>query len=61
MQTFTIKWIIDIEADTAEQAAFEAWDILKDPSPDNLATILDVYDCNGVKLFDMGELDNDNT
>jgi len=46
MANYRVKWEIDIEADSPEEAAKESLKIQRDP--DSVATIFDVTDDNGV-------------
>lgn len=48
MANYRVKWEIDIEADSPEEAAKEALKIQRDP--DSVATIFDVIDDNGVTI-----------
>lgn len=55
MTTYTVKWTIEIDAETPEEAAREALEIHRDPA--SLATVFDVYDKKGnhtrVDLLDL--------
>lgn len=41
MPTYTVQWLIDIDADSPEEAAMEALRIQRDP--DGTATLFDVW------------------
>jgi len=42
MTTYRVSWEIDVEADSVSGAALQAWEIMKDNSEDNEATILGI-------------------
>lgn len=42
MTTYTVTWEIDVDADSAEQAAAEAQTIMFDAGPENTATVFSV-------------------
>lgn len=48
METYKVRWEIDIEANTPEQAAVLALAIQRDPS--SIATVFDVKDSRGVSI-----------
>lgn len=58
MAMYTVKWIIDIEASHAKEAAQKAWEIMKEPVND--ATFMDVYE-NDIHIddYDMDPNDDD--
>ncbi len=45
MKTYSIKWEIEIDAETPEEAARKALEIQRDPA--SLATVFDAYDEEG--------------
>lgn len=45
MTTYNIKWEIEIDAKTPEEAARKALEIQRDPA--SLATVFDIYDEEG--------------
>jgi hypothetical protein len=45
MTTYSIKWEIEIDAKTPEEAARKAFEIHRDPA--SMATVFDVYDKEG--------------
>jgi hypothetical protein len=55
MKTFTVRWTIEIDAETPEEAAWKALEIQRDQ--DSLATAFDVCDKEGnhtwVDLLDL--------
>lgn len=48
METYRVRWEIDIEANTPQQAAQEALVIQRDPNSN--ATVFDVEDSRGVSI-----------
>lgn len=48
---YIVSWIIDVIDDVSpEEAARQAFNVMRDNSPDNAATVLDVFDA---KDFDI--------
>jgi hypothetical protein len=45
MKTYTVKWTIEIDAATPEEAAWKALEIHRGPA--SLATAFDIYDQDG--------------
>jgi hypothetical protein len=45
MKTYTVKWTIEIDSETPEEAARETLEIQRDPA--SLATVFDIYDEEG--------------
>lgn len=55
-RTYRVEWSMEIDADSAEQAARRALEIHRDPA--SIATVFDVYDEGGDKeRIDLLELD----
>lgn len=61
MKRFIVEWRIDIETNTPEEAAKEAWSHMQRQG--TTATYLDVYDENGdlIEGFDMEDYRDGNT
>lgn len=61
MQDFLVEWRINISADTPEEAAQKAWEIMR--RPDSTANCFHIIDDAGnetaVDLMEEGEDDND--
>lgn len=58
MTTYRVEWVIDIEADTPEEAARKALAIQR--NPESIATVFDVLECDqsgDVTRVDLEELD----
>jgi len=55
---YMVRWVIQIDADSPEDASKLAWKIMKEK--ENMATFLDVYDGEDDQLintFDMADLE----
>jgi hypothetical protein len=57
MKTYSIKWTMEIDAGTPEEAARKALEIHRDPA--SIATVFDVYDeegnCTRVDLLEQDD------
>lgn len=49
MKTFTVRWTIEIDAETPEEAAWKALEIQRDQ--DSLATAFNIYDKDGTHTY----------